>query len=200
MTLKRGANVVLDTTETLVNNLSTVMTKTIHSVSSNSENIVNTIGNTMNQLGKDVQVVSNLFAVGLGTPIKDIANDFGKIVKKIPIVGGPSAYLVTTAGKGIYYVVLTLGDVVGLVGKHTGKLGKTATNVAVFVLVQGTGISNNVITDANKLVNKVLSRAKLTFSINSSKRRSRKSRGRRRRNRGGRRRSRKSIRSRRRRN
>ena len=113
--------------------------------------------------------MSESIAEGVGDVSMTVAEGLGKIVKEIPVVGRPSAFLVKGTGKGVYYVVLSLSDIVGYVGKTIGKTVKTTGKVIVFTLTSGTDISTETIMDANKVVKNVLDRVKNLYADNKKK-------------------------------
>jgi len=195
---KRSANVFLGTTDLLVGDLAKAISQSLKGVGQSLETVVSSIGNAADGLGQGVNIVSHRFAEGVGGPVKDVANGLGKLVTDVPIVGKTSAYLVKGAGAGVYYIVISVGDVVGAVGEQVGRVGKSAAGVVVFTLVAGRGSATGVVTKSNKLVSDILNRAKKPFKPTSRKRK--RTRRRRTRRRRTRRRSRGRRRTRRRRN
>ena len=69
-----------------------------------------------------------------GGTARSIGEGLGKVVGVIPLLGKPSAYIVENAGKGIHYVVVGLGDVVGETAARVGTAAGDVGNLVVFTL------------------------------------------------------------------
>jgi hypothetical protein len=85
----------------------------------------------------------------------NIAKQLGNVVEIIPVLGKPTAYVVKGTGKGVYYVVTTVGNVAGKGLKTIGKLGKEASNVVVFTLVSTSDLTEDLLKEAGLTVKKV---------------------------------------------
>ena len=173
---QRSASVILGTTDSLVGDLAQAISQSLKGVGQSLETIAKSIGDAANDLGQGVKVVSQRFAAGVGGPIKDVADGLGNIVKNVPIAGKPTAYLVKGVGAGLYYVVVSVGDVVGDVGEQVGSVGKSAAGVVVFTLVAGRSSATGIVTKANKRVSSILKRAQKSFKPTSRKRRTKRRR------------------------
>jgi len=79
----------------------------------------------------------------------------GNVIEIIPILGKPTAFVVKGAGQGVYYVVTSVGDVVGESIKTVGKIGKKASNVVVFTLISASDLTEETIKEAEKTIRKV---------------------------------------------
>lgn len=167
--LRTGIDITADTTGNVVGDLSRAVLGSLTGIAKGLEDVILNIGDSANSLGKSVAVVSESIAEGVGDVTVTVAEGLGKIIKEIPIVGRPSAFLVRGTGQGVFYVVLSLSDVVGYVGKTIGKTVKTTGKVIVFTLTSGTDISTSTINDANKIVKKVLDRVKNLYLIPEKK-------------------------------
>ena len=173
--LRTGIDITADTTGNVVGDLSRAVLGSLTGVAKGLEDVILNIGNSADSLGKSVAVVSESIAEGVGDVTVTVADGLGKIIKEIPVVGRPSAFLVKGTGQGVYYVVLSLSDIVGYVGKTVGKTVKTTGKVIVFTLTSGTDISTSTINDANKIVKNVLDRVKNLYVVDGKK--TKKSRG-----------------------
>ena len=167
--LRTGIDITADTTGNVVGDLSRAVLGSLTGIAKGLEDVILNIGDSADSLGESVAVVSESIAEGVGDVTVTVAEGLGKIVKEIPIVGRPSAFLVRGTGQGVFYVVLSLSDVVGYVGKTIGKTVKTTGKVIVFTLTSGTDISTSTINDANKIVKKVLDRVKNLYVIPEKK-------------------------------
>ena len=133
------------------------------------EELITAVGDLSNKLGRGIGVVAQHVTEDIGMSTNKIARTLGNVVKEVPIVGRPSAYIVKGTGKGIYYVVVSVGDAVNLVGKTTGSVLKKTSKVIVFTVASGTKITTDLIEDSSNLVESVLGRTKKVLSINSKK-------------------------------
>ena len=144
--VKRGVNVTLSSTSDLVGDLAKGIMMSISGVGRGTETLINSVGSLSNRLGKGINVVSQHVASGVGNT-NNVAKGLGKVVKKIPIVGRPTSYIVKGTGEGIYYVVVSVGDVVGMVGKTTGKTLKKTSKLIVFHLASGRELSSDIVSE-----------------------------------------------------
>ena len=110
--LRTGIDVTADTTGNIVGDLSRAVLGSLTGVAKGLEDVILNIGDSADSLGKSVAVVSESIAEGVGDVTMTVAEGLGKIVKEIPVVGRPSAFLVKGTGQGVYYVVLSLSDIV----------------------------------------------------------------------------------------
>ena len=173
---KHGVRVVFETTNSLIGDLAQALNLSLQGVGQSLEAIFNSVGNAADGLGQGVKVVSHNVASGVGRPVKSIANELGNIVKNVPLVGKPTAYLVKGTGQGVHYVVVSIGDIVGTAGEQVGRVGKTASGVVVFTLVAGRKSATGLVKETNRLVNSVLNKAKKPFKPTPRKRRTKRRR------------------------
>ena len=133
----------------ILNDLLQVVVKAIGTLSSLAEVGVDTLGTSARQMGDDVLKVrtTQLFR-GVGTTAKNIGEGLGKVVDTVPLMGKPAAYIVENAGKGVHYVVVSVGDLLGEVASRVGRAAGDASNLVVFTLASAhvslDGISESV--------------------------------------------------------
>lgn len=174
--LKKSLHITTHTTTKLIEELSLGVLSLLTGAATGVESALLTIGNMASGLGEDVKVISKTAAEGVGDVTQQVATGLGSIVKPIPIVGGPTAYLVKGAGTGIYYIVISVADVIGTVSTVAGKTVKATGKVLVFTLASGREVATNVVEKSNKLVDTVLGRVnKLGSNNNHSKKSTKKS-------------------------
>ena len=158
--VQTGIDVTASTTKNFIGDLSRGVLSSLTGVAKGVEGVISGVGDAVKSLGEGVQVVSHSFAEGIGNVTESVVGGLGTVIEKIPIVGKPTAYVVKGAGKGVYYVVLTVSDVVGTVGTTFGKTAKTTSKVLVFTIASGRDVATGVVDDANKVVKDVLGRVK----------------------------------------
>jgi hypothetical protein len=165
-TLHRTATATEDVTQALSLGLLDVLS----GVATGANTIVTSVGDIFAALGQTVKVVSYEVASGVGNVTKQVATSLGKIVKPIPVAGAPTAYLVQGAAKGVYFVVMSVADVVGSVSTIIGQTAQTTGKVIVFTLTSGKDVASSVVKKTNKTVKRVLGRTHKLVNHSSTKR------------------------------
>jgi hypothetical protein len=143
--------------------------KVITNLTSGAEVLLSKIGSVVSGLGQDVKVVAHHTASGAGNLAETVAEGLGDVVESIPLAGKPSAFLVRKAGTGVHYLVLTLSDLVGTVGKTAGKGVKSGAKVVVFTLGQGRELSATVLNESNRMVQSVLTKVNKLANVKTMK-------------------------------
>jgi hypothetical protein len=155
--IKKTVHVTSDTTEKLVSDISLGVLETLKGVTGGVGNVIINISDIISKLGKNISIASKTVSYGVGNVSKEVANDLGNVIKRIPLIGGASAYIVKGSGKGVYFIVMTVADIIDKMTKIVGKTAKTSCNVIVFTLVQAEDLTEDVILKSNKVVSNVLS-------------------------------------------
>jgi len=168
-TLTKSVSVVTSTTGNVVSDVLLSVLKLITKLSDGAEQMISTLGNIVKGLGNDVRVVAHHTASGVGNLALTVAEGLGDIVERVPLAGKPSAFIVKKAGTGVHYVVLTVSDLVGTVGKTAGKGVKAGTKVIVFTLGQGAELSGTVLAESNRMVQSVLDKVNKLSGAKSMK-------------------------------
>jgi hypothetical protein len=168
-TLKESVSVITSTTGNVVSDVLMSLLKVVTNLTSSAEGLLTKVGTTVSGLGQDVKVIAHHTASGAGNLAETIADGLGNIVERIPLAGKPSAFIVRKAGTGVHYLVLTLSDLVGTVGKTAGKGVKSGTKVVVFTLGQGKEISATVLNESNRMVQSVLTKVNKLASVKTKK-------------------------------
>ena len=146
---------VIKTSGNIVNDLSVGLAKTIGGLSLGLKEVAETAGKTIDNMSKHVAITSTKVFHNVGDLGMNIAKQLGNVVEIIPVLGKPTAYVVKGTGKGVYYVVTTVGNVTGKGLKTIGKLGKEASNVVVFTLVSTSDLTEDLLKEAGLTVKKV---------------------------------------------
>jgi hypothetical protein len=119
------------------------------------EVVVNAVGDTLNNVSDKVSIRSVHTIKKVGDFAGDITSKLGNVVKVVPILGHPMAYVVKGSGKGVYYVITTVGHVVGKGVKSVGSVGKGATDLVVFTISTASDVTEKVISEAGETVKNV---------------------------------------------
>ena len=156
--IKQTLHITTQTTGDLIEQISIGLLKVLSGVATGISDAVEKVGDIANEFGEDVKVVSHTVSLGAGNLTKEIAGCLGSVVKVVPVVGAPTAYVVKGAGTGIYYVVMSVADVIGTVSTVAGKTVKTTSKAVVFTITSGKDIAGDAVSKANTLVKTVLGR------------------------------------------
>lgn len=146
---------IIRTSGNIIQDLTRGLSKVIGGVTNGLEIIANSVGTTLNSLSKNLEVTSVKILHRVGDLGLKTSKDLGDVIKIIPILGRPSAYVVRGAGKGIYYVVTSVGNVAGKSVRSIGRVGKEATDLVVFTIASTSGATEKTIDEAGNVVNKV---------------------------------------------
>ena len=140
----------------IVKDLADGLVEVIGGFTNGLEVVVNTVGDTLHTVSDKVAVRSVHTIKKVGDIAGDITNKLGKVVNVVPILGHPMAYVVKGAGKGVYYVITTIGHVVGKGVKTVGVAGKGATDLVVFTVSTASDVTEKVIGEAGETVKNVV--------------------------------------------
>ena len=84
----------------------------------------------------------------------------GKVIAEIPIIGGPTAYLVESATDGVYFVVVTIGDTVSAISRTGGKTLKKGAELVVITVGKSQDAIREVQHDTVDLIDGTINRSK----------------------------------------
>ena len=159
--IKRAlSNETLVTTKGVIQNLSNALNSGVRVVSKGTKNIVTQVGDFANNLGLEISKVSNKITNTAGNLSKKISSKMGKVIAEIPIIGGPTAYLVESAKEGVYFVVVTIGDTVSAISRTGGKTLKKGAELVVITVGKSREAIKEVQTDTVELIEGTLTRTK----------------------------------------
>lgn len=99
--------------------------------------IVDTTGDVIDQAGTQFDVYATQVFAGAGGLAKQCANGLGNVVRPVPGIGKHVAYVVESAGGGVFHVVVAVGKLAGSAVKRTGQLAHKSTDLIVYTLTQG---------------------------------------------------------------
>ena len=154
------SNQTLDTTKGIIHNLSNALNSGVRVVSKGTKNIVTHVGDLANNLGLEISKVSQRLTKNAGNLSKQISTKMGKVIAEIPIIGGPTAYLVESATDGVYFVVVTVGDTVSAISRTGGKTLKKGAELVVITVGKSREAIKEVQTDTVELIEGTLTRTK----------------------------------------
>lgn len=143
------------TSGNIVEELTKALAGAIGGTSNGLEIIASRAGDTLGNVSDKLSLVSTKLFRGAGDITLDVAKQLGEIVRIIPILGRPMGYVVKGTGKGVYYVVASVGDLVGESIKTVGRIGRKAASVVVFTLVAASDLTEDTVREAGKVVKKV---------------------------------------------
>lgn len=151
----RVSKVLLNTTGDIINDIATGIANVIGGITNGTEIIADNIGSSLNNISKDLQVTSVNVLSKVGDFGLTLSKELGDVVEVVPILGKPSAYLIKGSGRGVYYVVTSVGNVVGKGVRSIGRVSKEATDLVVFTIMSASGATENTIKEAGDVVKKV---------------------------------------------
>lgn len=146
---------LVKTSGNIVNDLAKGLANTIGGVTNGLEIVAGSIGSTLNELSKNLQITSTKVVSRVGNLGLKAAKELGNVIKVVPILGQPVAYVVKGTGRGVYYVVTTVGHVVGKGLRSTGRVSREATDLVVFTIASTSTATEKTIEEAGKVVKKV---------------------------------------------
>jgi hypothetical protein len=161
--ITRASKSLIKTSGDIVNDIATSLANIIGGVTNGLSSVAGQAGTTLNSISSNLAIVSTKVFYRVGDLGLTIANELGEIIVIIPLLGLPTSYVVKGAGKGIYYVVTTVGNIVGESVKTIGKLGTSLSNVVVFTIVSTSEMTENTIKEAGNVVKRV------TYLVNNKK-------------------------------
>jgi hypothetical protein len=139
----------------ITSDIATGLGEIIGSATTGVAMIADAAGSTLDKMSKSLKVASVKVMDSVGEIAPDAASKLGKIVGVVPILGKPAAYVVKGAGKGVYYVVTSVGDITGEGIRGVGKVGKAASDMVVFTIATTGKTTQRVVDEAGKIVHKV---------------------------------------------
>jgi hypothetical protein len=154
---------IVKTSGNIANDIAKGLAKVIGGLSNGLSTVAEQAGNVLNSMSSNLGIASSKVFYRVGDLGKTIANELGEIVAIIPVLGRPTSYIVKGAGKGIYYVVTTVGNIAGEGVKTIGKLGSDVSNVVVFTIVSTSELTQKTLKEAGNVIKRV------TYLVNNQK-------------------------------
>lgn len=146
---------VIKTSGNIVDDISKGLANVIGGISYGLENVAEQAGKVLSSVSTDLAITSTKVFYRAGDLTYIIAKELGNIIAVVPILGRPTAYVVKGTGKGVFYLVTTVGNIAGEGIKTIGKLGTDVSNVVVFTIVSTKDVSQKVIREAGNIVKRV---------------------------------------------
>lgn len=146
---------IITTSGNIVDDISKGLANVIGGVSYGLEVVAEGAGKVLSLVSSDLAIVSTKVIHRAGDLTYTIAKDLGNIIAVVPILGCPTSYVVKGAGKGVYYLVTTVGNIAGEGIKTVGRLGTDVSNVVVFTIVSTKNVSQKVLREAGDVVKRV---------------------------------------------
>lgn len=146
---------IVKTSGNIVDDLATALANTIGGVTNGLELVAQNIGTTLNELSKNLQITSTKVVSRVGNLGLKAAKELGDVVKVVPILGQPVAFVVKGTGRGVYYVVTTVGHVVGKGVRSVGRVSREATDLVVFTIASTSAATEDTLKEAGNVVKNV---------------------------------------------
>ena len=148
----------------LTGNLTTDVTKgiskTIGGVTYGIELLVKAVIGVLLNLSRNMKVITHKVIRNANEFTGKISRKIGKVVKVVPILGKPVAYVIKSTQKGIFYIVINLGNLTGKTLTSIGRVGKKTGNVLIFTLSTSSKLTRSAVRLSGKTVNKLLNQVK----------------------------------------
>lgn len=147
----------------LVHNSVRIINTILTSLIKGAQNVAEKIGQTAEDLGQDVSVVVHSLS---NTTIKlsdSIFNNVGKVVKKIPLIGDSSAYIIKSGSDGVYFLVISISEISQFISKFAGKSVKTGSDIFILTLGKTNNITEQTAKDVKQISNNIFKRGKKMF-------------------------------------
>lgn len=151
---------VLKTTGNIVKDLTFGLSNTIGGTTNGLEIIVNEVGNILKTTSKNIESVSTQVFPKIGNLTLQTSKGLGNIVKIVPLIGKLMAYIISGSGKGVYHVVISVGNLVGNTAKTVGKMSKETTDLIVFTMSTTSDLTEKLIKQVGKTINKIVNNKK----------------------------------------
>ena len=162
------------TSGNIVDDLAKGLSKVIGGVTNGLEVVAGSVGSTLNDMSKNLEITSAKVISRVGDLGLKAAKELGEVVKVVPILGRPVAYVVKGTGRGVYYVVTTFGNLVGKGVRSIGRVGREASDLVVFTIASTSSATENTLKEAGRLVKNV---SHSLVNNKKTKKHKRKSRG-----------------------
>ena len=135
--------------------LSKGLSKTLGGLTNGLEIITDAVGSTLDKISKNLEVGIIEVIPKAGDKGLEMSKKLGKVIQIIPILGNPVAFVVSGATKGVYYIVVSLGNVTGKSIRSTGKVVKTGSDLVVFTIHSTSTTTQSLMKEASDVVHKV---------------------------------------------
>ena len=157
-----GVSTALAPLRSAYNFTNQVSQEIVHALTSVVDGLVDGASAIVDTTGRIIEHTSTTFDVnathvfkGAGGLAKQCADGLGTVIRKVPGVGGPVAYVVESVGGGVYHVVVTVGTLAGSAVKRTGKVARKGTDLIVYTLKEGQGTVDETGATVRELVGRL---------------------------------------------
>jgi hypothetical protein len=152
--LNNGASRAVEMTGDAFSTVVNVVLQALDGVVDGMNTVTNSTGDVTQKIMTGVSVRTTQIFKNVGDASKEVSDALGRVVDVIPLVGGPSAYLVKRAGDGVYHVIVSVGKITGNSAKRVGQVAKKTTDLLVFTL----GSSRAEVDEVGKAVTDLVSK------------------------------------------
>ena len=131
------------------------LSKIIGGLSNGLELVAEKTGNTLKNMSKDLAISSTKVFHRVGDLGLTVSRQLGNVVEIVPILGKPTAFVVKGAGRGVYYVVTTVGNVTGKSIKTVGRIGEQVADIVVFTIVSTSNLTEKTLKETGNVVKRI---------------------------------------------
>ena len=130
-----GGGAVLRFTGSVMNDVLSAAMQGIAIITESIETIAQKSGAAAENLGTDVlQVRATQVFDGLGSSAHRVGKALGDVISTVPLVGGPTAYVVRSVDKGVHYIVVKAGELTGTITSRVGQTVRQVGDIVVFTV------------------------------------------------------------------
>jgi hypothetical protein len=122
--------------------------------------VVGTAGSATEQFGDMFDVYAKQVFQGAGGAAKYVADEMGRVLRKIPTVGNGVAYVVESVGGGVFHVVVAVGTLGGSVVRRAGQVARKSSDLVVYTLTA----ANHQARDTGAELNAIVGQLGMTIS------------------------------------
>ena len=146
---------IIKTSGNIANDLAKSLSNVIGGLTNGLEIITKTAGNTLNNLSKKLEITSVKTFKRVGHVGLKVSKELGDVVQVIPILGKPAAYVVKGSGRGVYYVVASVGHVIGKSIRTVGRVTKETSDLVVFTITSSSSATEKALKKSGKIIKNV---------------------------------------------
>ena len=151
-TLFNDINVKRIDTSDVIQEVINVLTNIVDGVVYGANTLVDGVGRVTENTSQMFNMYATQVFHGAGNACRYLANQLGNVIRKIPTVGNSVAYIVESAGGGVYHVIVAVGDNTCNAVKRSGQVVKQSTDLVVYTLTATDEYTNDTGSNVKDLV------------------------------------------------
>ena len=159
----------VDFTSEVLQEVVNVLTNVVDGIVYSANTIVDGVGRATESTSRLFDIYATQVFHGAGNACKYVANQLGNVIRKIPGVGNGMAYIVESAGGGVYHVIVAVGDNTCHAVKRSGQVVKQSTDLVVYTLTTSGEYTNDTGVEMKDLVDRFFKTSSGRGSRNTAK-------------------------------